>query len=66
MLKDEQRNIIYIECKSSQTSLLTENQKVGFPELEKSGELIVGVGKSGFEGGTIIPPTKVEIIRPNE
>ena len=66
MLKDEQRNIIYIECKSSQTSPLTENQKVGFPELEKSGGVIVGEGKPGFEGGTIIPPTKVEIIRPNE
>ncbi|WP_279083804.1 hypothetical protein [Gilliamella apis] len=66
MLKDEQRNIIYIECKSSQTAPLTKNQKVGFPELEKSGGVIVGEGKPWFEGGRIIPPTKVEIIKPNE
>ena len=66
MLKDEQRNIIYIECESSQTAPLTKNQKVGFTELEKSGGVIVGEGKSGFEGGTIIPPSKVEIIRSNE
>ena len=66
MLKDEQGNIICIECKSSQTARLTENHKVGFPELEKSGAIIVEKGKSGFEGGTIIPLTKVEIIRPNE
>ena len=66
MLKDEQRNIIYIECESSQTALLTKNQKVGFPELEKSGGVIVGEGKLGFEGRTIIPPSKVERIKPNE
>ena len=64
--RDQQGNISCAECKSSQTAPLTENQKVGFPELEKSGGVIVGEGKPGFEGGTIIPPTKVEIIRPNE
>ncbi|WP_181415963.1 hypothetical protein [Gilliamella apicola] len=48
MLKDEQGNIICIECKSSQTARLTENHKVGFPELEKSGAIIVEEVKSGF------------------
>ena len=27
---------------------------------------MVGAGKPGFEGGSQIPPTKVEIIRPDK
>ncbi len=53
-----------IECKSSKTAPLTVNQRKAFPQIEESGGIIVGKGKSGFEGGTKIPPTKVEIIRP--
>jgi hypothetical protein len=53
-----------IECKSSETAPLTPNQEIAFPEIEASGATIVGAGKPGFPGGTKIPPTKVEVIRP--
>ncbi|MEQ5401062.1 hypothetical protein ABN303_10220 [Providencia rettgeri] len=45
---------------------LTDNQKTGYPDLEKNGGIIVGEGKPGFEGGTKLPPTKVEIVRPEK
>lgn len=64
--RDKQSNIACVECKSSATAPLTPNQKAGFPEIEKSGATVIGVGKPGFEGGTKIPPTKVEIIRPGK
>ena len=56
--------IICTECKSSATAPLTVNQKIAFPEIQRSGGIIVGKGKPGFPGGTVIPPTKVDIIRP--
>ncbi|WP_430875385.1 VENN motif pre-toxin domain-containing protein, partial [Gilliamella sp. G0441] len=63
--KDKNGNITCIECKSSDKAPLTPNQKVGFPDLEKNGGTIIGDGKPGFEGGTKIPPTKVEVVRPD-
>ena len=63
--RDAQGNISCIECKSSATAPLTKNQKAGFPEIEQSGGTVVGKGKPGFPGGTKIPPTKVEIVRPS-
>jgi hypothetical protein len=54
-----------IECKASETAPLTPNQEAAFPEIESSGATIVGAGKPGFPGGTIIPPTTVEVIRPS-
>jgi len=51
------------EAKSSKTAPLTKNQKIAFPEIEKCGGVVCGKGKPGIEGGTKIPPTKVEIIR---
>lgn len=63
--KDKNGNITCIECKSSDKAPLTPNQKVGFPDLEKNGGTIIGDGKPGFEGGTKIPPTKVEVARPD-
>ncbi|WP_434525639.1 hypothetical protein [Photorhabdus asymbiotica] len=62
--KDKEGNIICVECKSSSTAPLTTNQKKGFPELETKGVTVVGKGKPGFEEGSKIPPTKVDIIRP--
>jgi hypothetical protein len=53
-----------IDCKSSPTAPHTPNQKKSYPEIEQSGGVIVGKGKPGFPGGTKIPPTKIEIIRP--
>ncbi|MHC8400513.1 S-type pyocin domain-containing protein [Pseudomonas sp. MDT1-17] len=57
-------DITCVECKSSETAPLTKNQKSAFPEIERSGATVVGKGKPGFPGGTQIPPTKVEIVRP--
>jgi RHS repeat-associated protein len=52
------------EAKSSGTAPLTKNQKAAFPEIEQSGATVLGKGKPGFDGGTAIPPTKVDIVRP--
>jgi hypothetical protein len=62
--RDAEGNIICTECKSSSTAPLTNNQKAAFPEIGQSGATVVGKGKEGFEGGTKIPPTDVNIIRP--
>ncbi|AJO79650.1 S-type pyocin domain-containing protein [Pseudomonas sp. MRSN 12121] len=62
--RDVDGKLSCVECKSSATAPLTRNQKVAFPEIEESGATIVGKGKTGFPGGTEIPPTKVEIVRP--
>jgi hypothetical protein len=66
LFRDPTTNAIRcIECKSSETAPLTPNQQVAFPEIESTGATIVGAGKPGFPGGTIIPPTRVEVIRPS-
>lgn len=65
MGRDADGNISCVECKSSETAPLTRNQKLGFPEIEKTGATVVGKGKPGFTGGTRIPPTRVDIIRPD-
>ncbi|RME29063.1 MAG: hypothetical protein D6798_01045, partial [Deltaproteobacteria bacterium] len=53
-----------VECKASATAPLTKNQKAAFPEIAESGATVVGKGKPGVPGGTQIPPTEVDIIRP--
>lgn len=55
-----------VEAKSSQGARLTSNQKKAFAEIEKSGGTVVGKGKPGYEGGTVIEPQKVKIIRGNQ
>ncbi|MDR1461158.1 MAG: hypothetical protein LBI78_05885, partial [Campylobacteraceae bacterium] len=62
--RDAQGNIICTECKASSTAPLTNNQKAAFPEIMQSGATVVGKGKEGFEGGTKIPPTNIDIVRP--
>lgn len=52
------------EVKGSETAPLTGKQKLAHPSIEKDGGVVVGKGKPGFPGGTQIPPTKVEIVRP--
>lgn len=52
------------EFKSSSTAPLTKNQATAFPEIETEGGVVVGKGKPPFVGGTEIPPTKVNVIRP--
>lgn len=56
-----------IEAKASKTAPLTKNQKKAFPEIEKSGAVVVGKnGLPNYPPGTKIPPQKVRIIRGNE
>ncbi|EMA8638606.1 hemagglutinin repeat-containing protein [Cronobacter malonaticus] len=64
MAKDKLGNIVCVECKSSPVAPLTPNQKKGFPELEKGGGTVIGKGHPVFEEGARIPPTKVDIVRP--
>jgi filamentous hemagglutinin len=64
MTRDENGTIGCVECKSSETAPLTPNQTKAFPQIESDGGVIVGKGKPGFPGGTVIPPTKVNIVRP--
>jgi|GEM_PF-6962188 len=52
------------ETKASQIAPLTKRQKIAHPEIEETGGTVVGKGKPGFPGGTKIPPTKVEVVRP--
>jgi len=54
--RDKNGDINCVECKASDTAPLTRNQKKAFPEIERSGGTIVGKGKQGFPGGTVIPP----------
>ena len=61
---DADGNIVIQEFKSSQSARLTKNQEDAFPELKKTGGVIVGRGKGEFKGGVLIPPTKVKVIRP--
>lgn len=63
--RDADGEISCVECKSSDTAPLTKNQKSAFPEIEKTGGTVVGKGKPGFPGGTRIPPTRIDIIRPD-
>lgn len=54
-----------VECKASDTAPLTKAQKKAIPEIIESGGVVVGKGKPGVPGGTIIPPgTQVIIKRP--
>src|SRR5690606_21200232 len=64
MGRDVGGNIVCTECKASATAPLTANQKTAFPEIEESGAVVVGKGKPGFPGGTKIPPTTVNVVRP--
>ena len=62
--RDSAGNTCLFECKSSVTAPLTKNQSLAFPEIAKTGATVVGQGKPGFPGGTVIPPTNVTILRP--
>ncbi len=62
--RDSVGNIVCTECKASATAPLTRNQSIAFPEIQKSGAVVVGKGKPGYPGGTEIPPASVNIVRP--
>lgn len=61
-------NIKLTDAKSSQTAGMTKNQKPGYPAFEKYGGTVIGNNGAaqGYPAGTQIPPTKVDIIRPND
>lgn len=52
------------EYKASETAPLTPNQTITGPLIEQDGGVVVGRGKGEFPGGTVIPPTRIEIVRP--
>jgi hypothetical protein len=63
-IKTEEGAVKLREVNGSETAPLTGNQKLAHPSIEQNGGVVVGKGKPGFPGGTQIPPTKVEIVRP--
>lgn len=65
MGRDQAGNIALTEAKSSATAPLTPNQAAAHPEIAESGATVVGQGKGEFTGGTQIPPTKVDVVRPD-
>ena len=62
--KDASGNTALQEAKSSATAPLTRNQAAAHPEIGQTGATVVGKGKPGFPGGTNIPPTNVQVVRP--
>jgi hypothetical protein len=52
------------ECKASATAPVKPGQAAAHQDIAKSGGTVVGKGKPGFPGGTVLPPTNVDIIRP--
>ncbi|MBX3740212.1 MAG: hypothetical protein KF712_04430 [Akkermansiaceae bacterium] len=57
-----EKKIKLTDAKASTSARLTKNQKIVYPEIETHGGIVTGEGKGIFPGGTIIPPTKVDII----
>ncbi|MEO1614981.1 MAG: DUF4157 domain-containing protein [Planctomycetota bacterium] len=52
------------EAKGSATAGFTPNQRTGYPEIQRSGGTVTGTGTPEFPAGTVIPPTKVRVVRP--
>jgi RHS repeat-associated protein len=53
-----------VECKASATAPLTPGQTAAHPEIAQTGATVVGKGKPGIPGGTVISPTEVQVRRP--
>lgn len=66
--RDSIGRIVCTECKSSATAPLTTNQGAAFPEIQRTGGVVIGRGKPGFPGGTEIPtqPIPPEVSDPQE
>ena len=62
--RDGSGSAVLREAKSSATAPLTKGQAAAHPEIAKTGATVMGQGKPGFPGGTKIPPTQVEVVRP--
>jgi hypothetical protein len=52
------------ECKASAAAPVRSGQATAFKEIARAGATVVGKGKPGFTGGTVLPPTTVDIVRP--
>ena len=63
---DKDDNIVLTELKGSETAPLTKNQKPALPDVAQNGGVVVRRGKPGFQGGTEIPPKRVEVVRPSD
>ena len=61
---DSTQKIGCVECKASETAPFTQKQLLAFPEIATHGAVVVGAGKPGVPGGTVIPPTVVRVVRP--
>ena len=61
---DASGNVALREVKSSATAPLTSNQVAAHPEIGQTGATVMGKGKPGYPGGTQIPPTQVQVVRP--
>ena len=57
-------NIVLQEAKSSATAGFTPNQVAAHPEISQTGATVVGKGKPPYVGGSQIPPTPVQVVRP--
>jgi hypothetical protein len=66
-LDSETENYGLLDAKSSETAPLTPNQTVGYPLISQYGGKVVGnAGNPYYPPGTEIPPTPVQIIKPND
>ncbi|MCO6175379.1 RHS repeat-associated core domain-containing protein, partial [Flavobacterium sp. NRK F10] len=63
---DSNGTIGIVEAKSSATAPLTPNQTIAFPLIEQNGGVVKGNNGAsvGLPAGTQIPPTNVNIVRP--
>ena len=66
-VQKKEGKVVLIEAKGSETAPLTPNQKKAHPQIQQSGGIVKSNnGNSiGLPSGKKIPPTKIEIIRPN-
>ena len=62
--RNSQGTVCLMECKSTKSAPFTPNQIAAYPEIATKGATVVGKGKPGFPGGTILPASTVQIIRP--
>ncbi len=67
-VQSSEGKITLLEAKSSQKAPLTSNQKKAYPQIEKAGGTVKGKKGTvvGLPHEQRIPPTKVEIIRPED
>ena len=53
-----------VEAKGTQKAPLTKNQVPGFENFQKYGGVVVSKGKALAPRGTVLPPSKITLVRP--